>query len=171
MESRRGAIDSRRSILLALLSAPALWLAGCTVSTRIRMPAPRAGQGPDDVLQVSLTHAVLDPKLRGPFDAQVRSLLAAMPDQPGLVLFSARREWFGDQVWTMTAWESEAARSRFFASPRHSEAMRVGGPAIVHVRTKRVELRRGELPLTWPQALALLGDAGWTRSSGSELQR
>lgn len=143
--------------LLALLT-------GCAISTPVTLRPPAAGDGPDDMLQVSLTHAVIDGARREPFDRYVRLIAAQLPAQPGLVSHSIRRELLGDQVWTMTVWRSAADRSRFFGSGLHLEAMATASSSIVHVRSVRLELRRSELPLDWPRALRALGAPPWGAS-------
>ena len=150
----------RRGVVALLLPLAAA-LAGCAISTPVRLAAPTPADRPDDLLQVSLTHAVVDPARRAPFDRYVGRVVEQLPQQAGLVSYSVRRELLGRQVWTMTAWRSAEDRARFFGSGVHRQAMTEAAPALLKVRTVRLELRRAELPLDWPRALAALGPAPW----------
>lgn len=151
-----------RSFDRRLWGAPlALILGGCAIHTPVRMTPAASVGAPDASVQVSLTHAVVDPARRAPFDRYVNRVATVLPGEPGLLLYSIRRELFGNQVWTMTAWRSAEDRARFFASGLHREAMAEAGAAIVHVRTVRVVLPRSALPVDWDWALATLGEPPW----------
>jgi quinol monooxygenase YgiN len=144
----------------ASLSLLALALGGCAIATPYRA-LPQSSVPPQDaIVVVAITKAVVDPATRGPFDAQVRAVLRALPDQPGLVGYSVRREIFGRNLWTMTVWESDAALVGFAGGMLHQEAVRVGSPALQDSRFARLKMARNEAPLTWPQALEILRISG-----------
>ncbi|MEO1481197.1 MAG: antibiotic biosynthesis monooxygenase [Myxococcota bacterium] len=105
---------------------------------------------------VSLTHAVLDGDKREDFDEYVFIVADAMErgNIPGLVGFRIRKELFGDEVWTMSAWESEEALADFVRSDVHRKAMRVGRPAIVRMKTRRLTVDGAEVPIGWDRAQA-----------------
>lgn len=150
--------EPRRGLFAVVLAvAAACGLAGCAIGLPIQMAPAQPADRPEDRLQVSLTHAVLDADRREPFDRYTQRIVKALPAQPGLVAFSVRRQLFGPEVWTITAWESEADRQRFFTSGLHLEAMRTAGAAITELKTKRLELRRDELPKDWRAVIELWG--------------
>ena len=147
------------SRVIAMLATSILWLEGCAISTPVRMQPPRPGDRPDDVLVVSLSHATVDPANRAAFDRYTQLVADSLPSHPGLVMYSIRRQVFGPEAWTMTAWTSAEARTRFVESAIHRRAMAEGRPALVAARFKQLELRRDQLPLDWDRALQLLADA------------
>lgn len=157
--------------LVAVLSTLALGSTGCAINTPVRVVPSQPGDQPEDRLQVSLTHAVIDPEQGGTFHEYTRRVLDSLPDQPGLVSHSVRRELLGNEVWTMTVGESDTARSKFFGSGAHVQAMAHASRAILNVRTQRLEVPRSALPLTWPQVLAWLGPPSWQMPATREVQR
>jgi quinol monooxygenase YgiN len=145
----------QRRRLFALLSP--LLLGGFSIATPWRPRPPAAGE--PALLAVSLTHAVLHADRREPFDRATRAISAALPAQPGLVGYRLRRQLFGNEVWTLSAWISEAARADFVRSPAHQTAMRDALPAIAQLRMLRLQRAREQLPLAWSEVEALLAQA------------
>ncbi len=154
-------IAPARRVASFMASAVLAAMTGCAISTPMHMAAPAPGDRPDDPMQVSVTHAVIDPARRAIFDRYVVIVAAQLPRQPGLVSYSIRRELLGDQVWTLTAWRSAEDRARFFGSGLHLQAMTECSTAIVNVRSVRLELPRAALPMDWQRALAALGPPPW----------
>jgi len=142
-----------RGRLAALTSA---FLTGCTISTPQRVRPLAKGDNPDAQVFVSVTGARVQSGERAEFDRLTRRLHTTLEGQPGLLSHSIRREVFGLQAWTLTAWSSEAARDSFFRSPMHLEAMTTSAKLLAEVRVRRLTLRRNELPLSWNRALELL---------------
>ncbi|MDX2219998.1 MAG: antibiotic biosynthesis monooxygenase family protein [Burkholderiales bacterium] len=148
----------------SLLSLPAallgLLLGGCVISTPFRGPGFADGKvtqaAPDTEVVVSITNATVNRDQRGPFDEHVSKVVKSLPGQPGLIGYAVRKELFGDEVWTITVWRSEADRARFVASNEHRAAMAAGGPALKTVRFSRVVVPAQELPLSWERAKVLL---------------
>lgn len=135
-------------------------LGGCVISTPFRGPGFVDGKvtnaAPETEVVVSITHATVNRDRRGPFDEHVDRVVKSLPAQPGLIGYAVRKELFGDEVWTMTVWRSEADRARFVASSDHRAAMAAGGSALKAVRFSRVVVPAGELPLSWDRARLLL---------------
>lgn len=128
-------------------------IAGCAVvATPMRWhPVPD-----DAVVEVSITHAWLDPEQRAPFDEHVSRLRRLLDDQPGLVGHSVRRALGGAQVWTYTVWRNAQARRNFLRAGPHSAAVQQAASAIMDMRVFRTRLRFREVPRSWPQVLKLL---------------
>jgi heme-degrading monooxygenase HmoA len=149
-----------RRILVVLFVVPAtlLGLGGCTIATPFKLLPPT---DPDAIAHVSITFAKVDVQNRGRFDAYVARLSRILPNQPGLIGYSLRQELFGDQLWTVTAWQSNAARTAFARGELHLEAIREGGPALVDTRFARAEIKIRDLPLAWPRALEILERDGF----------
>lgn len=137
-----------------------LLLGGCAISTPFRGPGFVDGKvthaGPDTEVVVAITNATVNRDLRAPFDEHVNRVVNSLPAQPGLIGYAVRKELFGDEVWTMTVWRTEADRARFVASAEHRAAMAAGGPALKAVRFSRVVVKARELPLGWARARQLL---------------
>lgn len=149
-----------KRIFLAGASLLAMTLGGCAIATPYRAIQQTPAAAADVQVVVAITKAVVDRATRGPFDAQVRAVLRGMPDQPGLVGYSVRRELFGRNLWTMTVWENDAALAAFAKGALHSEAVRVGSPALRDARFARLARSRGAAPLSWPEALEILRTSG-----------
>jgi heme-degrading monooxygenase HmoA len=139
-------------------------LGGCAIST----PYPRLSAAPpasaEDTVVLVLTRIVVDVDRRDEFDRQTKRVIDSMPQHPGLIGFSARRQLFGSEAWTMSVWASDEARAAFVRSSVHQQAMRQSQPAIVGVELKRLSLPRQQLPGNWAQALALLDQPEGRRS-------
>lgn len=134
---------------------------GCAIAMPFRGPGLESGRVTGDgerTVVVSVTHAVLIPGEREAFDRYVRSLSELMDEQPGLIGFSLRKELFGDEAWTMTAWEDEASLVAFSRSPAHREAVEAARHGLRRARFRRVTIPASELPLSWDRALAILDE-------------
>jgi len=148
-----------RRVLLFALALPGIALGGCTIATPFRMiggGAAGAGVAPDAQVVVVVTRAVIDPGQRRLFDQQVDRVLQNLPAQSGLIGYSIRRELFGDNAWTLTAWVDDASRAAFVGSGAHRAAMVQGAGTFVTARFARVTLPANTLPLTWNNALDIL---------------
>lgn len=144
---------STRGATLAVL-APLL--AACTVATPFRPGPAGSAAGGEGTAIVALSHAVLHAEGRDVFDAHLRKIVASLGDQPGLIGYSLRRQWLGNEVWTMTVWVDDASRERFVRGTRHRTAVAEAGGVLKSVRFRRFEHPAGEFPLTWDQALRRL---------------
>lgn len=145
-----------------LTSLLGLWLGGCAIATPFRGPGYMAGKvtgvAPDQSVVVVLTNARVHQDRRAPFDLHTRKIVDSLPAQPGLVGYSVRRELFGDEVWTMTVWKTDADRARFVSSDTHRTAMAAGAPALKSVRFSRVLLPAKDLPISWDRAKQILDE-------------
>lgn len=149
--------------LMALAVVPLL--GACAIST----PFPRlkmSGAGADDQVVVVLTHIVVDSNQRSEFDRQTRRVIDSLPSHSGMLGYSARRQIFGNEAWTMSMWASDADRAGFVRSAVHQEAIAKSAPAIVNIQLKRLSLTRREVPAGWPRALELLAEPGDLRTYG-----
>ena len=144
---------------LALLSV--FSLEGCAFSTGFQGPGydRRTGvtQTGEGWLVVGLTQAVLrdDGALRSTFWDYVWKVAASLPEQPGFVGYSLRRELFGKRAWTMTVWSDEASLAAFVGSDIHQAAIREAMDALACARFARLEVTRDEVPIPWDRALAV----------------
>jgi heme-degrading monooxygenase HmoA len=151
----------RRFAIAALL---ATWLGGCAIATPLDMRRVRA-DAPPGLLQVSITHAVVDPARRAEFFRWTRRVADGLDGQPGLLAHSIRRELLGDQAWTITVWASAAHRDRFVRSDTHRRAMSEASTGIAALRVARLELPADALPMDWREVLGMLDAAPATGSS------
>lgn len=147
---------------LALLSL--FGLDGCAFATGFQGPGYDRRNGVtlpgEDRLVVGLTKAVLrdDGALRSTFWDYVFRVADTLPERPGFVGYSLRREVFGKQAWTMTVWSDEASLAAFVESDVHQAAIRDALDALACVRFARLEVARAEVPISWERALALFED-------------
>jgi heme-degrading monooxygenase HmoA len=141
-------------------------LGGCAIST----PFPKWDNKPpsssEEALVLVLTRIVVNTEQREEFDRQTKRVIDSIRTQPGLIGFSARRELFGNQGWTLSVWANDQARADFVRSAVHQEAITKSAPAIVNIELKRLTLPREKLPANWAQALALLNDPADRRTYG-----
>ena len=152
-----------RGALMALAVVPLL--GACAIST----PFPRlkmSGAGADDQVVVVLTHIVVDSNQRSEFDRQTRRVIDSLPSHSGMLGYSARRQIFGNEAWTMSMWASDADRAGFVRSAVHQEAIAKSAPAIVNIQLKRLTLTRKDVPVGWPRALELMAEPGDLRTYG-----
>lgn len=133
-----------------------------TIGTPFEGPgidAPATDDAGDTVL-VALTHGRLGPGERRAFDRHTQRVYASLAQRPGFVGGAIRREIFGRQVWTMTAWVDERSLVEFIRSSHHHDAIQETGGLFVHTQFVRTVVPRRELPLTWDRALEVLASAG-----------
>jgi heme-degrading monooxygenase HmoA len=174
--------DLRRSFCTAMLSSCGAWASaffrksvrnwgfialfvalnvGCAISPPISGPLiDRSSKkllvdSSSDVV-VALTNAQLIRKERKPFDRSSQEIYKSLESYPGYIGGTIRLELFGDQVWTMTMWESESALKNFVVSARHLNAMYLTNQAMSRFRHLHLKMRADELPLSWDQAEKLL---------------
>ena len=79
-----------------------------------------------------------------------------LPAQPGLIGYALRRELFGDELWTLSAWTSEDALDDFVGSEAHLEAMRAGRAGLREARFAQRVVPVASLPVPWKAALGWL---------------
>lgn len=149
-----GAAVAAGSALLVVLS-------GCQISTPFRGPGYRSSGGvtlPDarETVLVSVTHAVLDPERRKPFDEYTRVVVESLPKQEGLIGWSVRKQPFGNEAWTLTVWRDLAAMRAFVDSEEHRAAMRKGRIALREARFHHYEVPRSAMPPRWEEVLQVL---------------
>ena len=150
-------LRTKRAALLGAVLATALpWLTACAIAVPFKTVRT---VDPDTQVLVVITQGTVNTAARAEFDRQTQRVLARMAGAPGLVTYSARRELFGPGIWTVSVWQTDAARAAFYASPLHQEAIAWGGDAIESVRYRRVWLPRREAPTDWTGVLALLARA------------
>lgn len=155
---RRPASDPtarRASTRFAIVALLAAWLGGCAIATPLDTRRVRAA-APPGLLQVSITHAVVDPARRADFFRWTRRVADVLDGQPGLLAHSIRRELLGDEAWTVTVWASAAHRDRFVRSDTHRRAMSEASTGIAALRVARLEIAADALPMDWSEVLEML---------------
>jgi hypothetical protein len=150
----RKSLKPIKSVIALMASLPLL--GACTISMPFTY-GPLGNIGvPEELLQVSITHATLYPDKRDVFDQQTMVVYREMDKQSGLVAYGIRRELFGNQVWTVSVWRDHESRMKFFMSDVHQRAIYMSQDAIETVRYKRIDVQRRELPLTWDRVEQIL---------------
>ena len=143
-------------LLRALIQASVIATSatGCAISTPYRQLSLPTGN-----VVVMLTHAMLDNAQRAPFDEYTRRIVAALPQQPGLIGYSVRTAPLGNEAWTLTVWTDSASLSQFGRSDLHQRAVKAGAASLVGSRFGRFEIPASRLPLSWTDALQMLDEA------------
>lgn len=147
-----------RALCISLLAAFTMLLNACAISTPWPRLTPATAAVTDEQVVLVLTRVVVDPAQRAEFDRQNSLVMASMTSQPGLIGYSARRQLFGDEGWTMSVWASEEARAAFVRSAVHRKAIAKSLPAVRSVELKRLSVARKDLPTDWDQVLRLLAE-------------
>lgn len=147
----------RRSAVVASVLGLAS-LAACTMSTPFSGPGVHQPVPAEAQVVLSVTHITLRPERerRAQFWQSVARIDAALPAQPGLIGYAKRRELFGDEAWTVTAWRDEDRLRAFVRGATHVDAMAGAVDSIVDARFARVSVPAARLPLPWREVLALL---------------
>lgn len=146
-----------RALRMASLGLLA-WLSGCAIGTPYPSIPVKAPQGQPETVVLVLTRVIVNTQQRSEFDRQTRRAISGMSSQPGLLGYSARREVFGRQAWTMSVWATEEDRQRFVQGAVHREAIAKGMSGVVTVDLKRLTVQRKDVPADWPAAIKLLAD-------------
>lgn len=143
------------STLLRAFALLTITVGGCAIGTPFpRWQATTTAEHDQQVVLV-ITRIVVNPGKRREFDRQTSLVINSMPSHPGLLGYSARRELFGDQGWTISVWTDDEARRNFVRSAVHRQAIQQSESAIVTVELKRLTLSQSALPNNWASALAL----------------
>lgn len=133
----------------------AMIFGGCAIGTPFpRLHTSNAAERDREVVLV-ITRIAVNPNERREFDRQTSLVIDSMTAHSGLLGYSARRELFGVQGWTFSAWTNDDARRNFVRSAMHRSAIQKSAAAIVTVELKRLTLPLGKLPSNWKDALAL----------------
>lgn len=109
-----------------------LFTASCTISTPLR---DKRLEGRKSLVVVAVTNAILKPgREKGLFFKYSKEILEKLPNHKGYLGGSIRREVFGNEAWTLTVWESEAALQNFVMSGEHLNAMYMAEKALLKMR-------------------------------------
>jgi quinol monooxygenase YgiN len=152
--------------IFALFTSCTLLLAGCAISTpypHVNLSEQRESHKP--VILV-ITKIVINPQERQAFDRETAKVMRDMSKQPGLIGYSARRQLFGNEGWTISLWEDAAALDRFVRSDVHATAIEKSMSAVQTIDVKRMSMPLGSIPPDWPAALSLLAEPGNLRRYG-----
>jgi heme-degrading monooxygenase HmoA len=147
------------SRLLALTLA--LLCLFCSSACQLASPFRFASNAPDHEgpVFVGVTNARVDGRNRRTFDEHTRRVVNSLPNQPGFLGYSLRTRLLGNEVWTVTVWEDEAALEKFVRSPVHRQAMREGTPQVLTARFLRFPWPSLSPPPSWATILERLKSA------------
>lgn len=144
-----------RTALIALMT---LALFGCTAAAPLKTAddEPFETADRDGSFVVAVTHARVRSGRKGDFDDHVQDVLEQARGSDGFVAHAFRAELPGDDRWTMTIWEDEAAMKDFAYSGAHLLAMAEASTLLEAVRSASFEVDAEELPVDWERALDAL---------------
>jgi heme-degrading monooxygenase HmoA len=143
-------------MLRLLLLVAASLLPGCALARPFRTETPPAS---GSTVVVAVTYARYRPAGATRFWQLTNGVLDSLPTQQGLLGHSVRRRLFGDEVWTMTVWNSPAALRAFIRSPAHRAAMDETDELVAEARFARFTMPAADFPPTWERALTELSQA------------
>ncbi len=155
---------SLRKMLVGLASAWAL--SGCVLATPFEGPGYSKGAGPASDLEGPLIASVTYTLIRDTgnnrdiFFDYVEKLESALAEQPGLVGFSRRADFLGNEAWTLSVWRDQESLLAFVNGPGHRRAVKEAWNTFENAKFARLEIHPDELPLQWDRALAALETDG-----------
>ncbi len=146
-----------------LLVVTVIWLPACEMRTSFRGPGYDRAKGvtlPDapQRVVVALTYATLDRATRGPFDSHSVGIVKRMDEHPGLIGYSVRVQFFGDEIWTMSVWRDHESVDAFVASRIHQDAIDNGMPAVRVAKFHRFEVPAESIPPSWAEIERILAE-------------
>ena len=151
-------------VLLLLITAVVLYVAfdGC-IATSFRGPGfdPEKGvtaPGAGETVLVAITHGRIGAGETAKFRAQMKQVLADLPTREGLIGFAVRKEIFGNQVWTVSAWTTAEALEAFVYARPHREVIEDTSIPYPSTRFIRRTMPASELPIDWDRVLAILAE-------------
>jgi quinol monooxygenase YgiN len=147
------------------MTALIAFINGCAINS----PYPKfdsSAINADEQLVLVISRIIIDTKQRQEFDKQTGMVIKSMPSHEGMLGFSARRQIFGDEAWTLSVWTNADAMQKFVRSTVHTEAMNKSQPAIVTTEFKRLLVKPSDIPRNWSEALVKLAEPGDLRNYG-----
>lgn len=143
-----------------------LFSVSCTIATPLK---DRRGSGYSKTMLVAVTNAVLNPgRDRALFYRYSNEILEKLPQAPGNLGGSIRREILGEEAWTLTLWESEEALKKFVLSRDHLDSMYLAESAIKEMRQTTFAVRPDEA-VTWELALSRIQAVPYRRLRSSAI--
>jgi heme-degrading monooxygenase HmoA len=113
----------------------------------------KQGIDPNQKVILVITHAKLDKtKNTSLFWRNVDTVKKDILEKPGFIGFSIRRKLFGDEVWTMSAWEDETSLENFIYTHSHEKAIEQSSDTLELNHSVRIELPRKMIPIPWEEA-------------------
>ena len=155
---------SLRKVLVAVAST--LALGGCVLATPFEGPgfSKRAGPASDleGPLVASVTYAVISDEgdNRQVFFDYVEKVEDILVTQPGLVGYSRRADFLGNEAWTLTVWRDRESLLAFVNGQEHRRAVKQAWDTFDDAKFARLEVQPDELPIQWERALAALETNG-----------
>ncbi len=142
---------------VAVLFSTIAILSGCHIGYPFQGPGydPENGARMTDKetqVFVAITHGVVNKNQKTAFSDNLKTVLASLSNSPGLIGYSVRKQLFGNEVWTMSAWTTEEALYNFITSAAHRNAAEHGGISPETVRSAYLWTSAKKLPLSWKEA-------------------
>ncbi len=139
----------------------ALGISSCSISTPFS--APQSWEGArsadnDREVVLSVTHITLkrDSRSKTKFWRSVRLIDEAIANNSGFIGYAKRREVFGENAWTVSAWQDASSLRAFIQSDAHRHAMEQAADTFADARFARVTVPMRRIPLSWEETLSIL---------------
>jgi hypothetical protein len=131
------------------MSAALALAAGMFAANLASSVAVETAVGPPPQVLVVMTYAQLGWTGRATFIQSSMRIAGMLPSVPGVVANDQGIRWFGAEVWTITAWRTEAELQAFVHGAEHGRAMRESAVAIRDIRLNRLRCRPDAVPAGW----------------------
>jgi len=139
-----------------ILMSQLLIFFGCAISRPLSGPGFDNKQNklygdPHRTVIIAITNALLDRSKRRPFDKKTQKIYKNIENYKGHIAGSIRLKLLGNEVWTYTIWENEAALINFVRSKEHLDAIYSTDTAIEKIRSLNIKVLAKDIPISWQQ--------------------
>ena len=147
--------------IISFLLGSVFLTSGCHIGYSFQGPGYDSQKGTvinQTELQVllAITHGVIEDQGSSDFSKSLQRVRENLKTTQGLIGYSVRKEVFGNEVWTMSAWSSEEALGKFLEGRAHRSAVANGGIPPANVRSAYTWISAESLPISWDDVLLLL---------------
>lgn len=124
------------------------------------------GQPEDQLVIVSVTVAYLGSNRteNKKFWAQVFRVHDSLQTQPGCLGHAIRRQFLGNQAWTVTVWSDTGCLDHFVQGSIHRVAVQESREALQSAKFYRTSIPTSSLPFTWRDAEHLVAQSTLQRA-------
>jgi heme-degrading monooxygenase HmoA len=127
----------------------------------------RTAEGFDEIpantyVTVGITHVITgnDKAKNDIFWDHTMRVVDSLASHKGYLGHKIRRQFFGNEAWTMTVWEDEASLQNFVVGKRHQDAIKNGLDALVKARFVRFKITKSGIPISWDDAEKIMDERG-----------
>ncbi len=147
--------------LMGVVLGSTLLVNGCHIGYSFQGPGYDSDKGAvinqtESQVLLAITHGVIEDQGSSDFSKSLQRVRENLSTTEGLIGYSVRKEVFGNEVWTMSAWSSKEALEKFLEGKAHRSAVANGGIPPANVKSTYTWISAESLPISWDDAQLLL---------------